>query len=74
MYKSDNTRILDRFQYHLVDLDCKFCLHKQPKKKKGRKPCHEVTCRFEDIRQEAIAHNRIRRPRKWDSDWRYLGK
>ena len=71
---SNLSRVIDKFYYHLEDLNCVHCLHKKRKSKFHKNPCHEKTCRYEDIRQEAISHNRIERPRKWDRDRINLGK
>jgi len=48
-----NVHIFGKFNYHLEDLDCCYCLNK--------KTCDKKTCEFTDIRQEAIANGRIAR-------------
>jgi len=48
-----NVHIFNKFEYHVEDLDCAYCLNK--------KECKKVVCEFEDIRQEAIASGRIER-------------
>ncbi|MCL2222690.1 MAG: hypothetical protein FWC20_09665 [Oscillospiraceae bacterium] len=60
---SEHTRTLDRFKYHLEDIECDFCLHSKPKRKVHKKRCREEACRFEDIRQEAIENGRTKRKR-----------
>ncbi|MDR2559778.1 MAG: hypothetical protein LBC86_09610 [Oscillospiraceae bacterium] len=50
-----NVHVFNAFEYHLEDLDCKYCLHK--------KNCDKTACEFDDIRQEAIADGRIKRER-----------
>jgi len=62
---SQNTRALDRFQYHAEDLECRWCLHYQGKKK-GCKLDH---CCCEAEKLDATATGRINRKRgstKWD--------
>ena len=58
-----NTRIYDRFEYHTEDLDCSACLYYKRRSKYNKRGCGEDTCRFEDIRAEAIANSRIKRER-----------
>ena len=54
-----NIRYLNRFQYHLEDTDCKFCLYW-----KGIKHgCMRIVCCCEDIKYDILAHGRIKRPR-----------
>ena len=61
---TENTRTTRRFQYHVEDLDCCDCLHySKQKKKKGGTGCGLGICRFEDIREDAIANGRIKRER-----------
>jgi len=59
------TRIFKRFQYHVEDLDCRYCLFYMNKDKSGKTGCGSEACRFEDIRQDAIANGRIKRKRGW---------
>jgi hypothetical protein len=46
-------------------MDCCYCLHNKRKSKKYKNGCREETCRFEGIRQDAIANGRIKRFRGW---------
>jgi len=62
---TENTRILRRFEYHAEDLDCYYCVYKKRKSKKHKNGCREETCRYEDIRREAIANGRNERARGW---------
>lgn len=62
---TQNTRIYDRFAYHTEDLDCSYCFHKKRKSKHCKTACEYEVCPFEDIRQDAIAHGRIKRNRGW---------
>ena len=56
-----HTRIYDKFSYHAEDLNCKYCLHYQRKNKSNKTGCGNAVCRYEDIRQDAIANGRIKR-------------
>ena len=60
---TENTRVFDRFKYHLEDLNCVDCLHCKRKSKHHKNGCHKYACRFEDIRNDAISNNRIKRRR-----------
>jgi len=64
---TDFTRIQQRFEYHTEDLNCADCLHRIKKSERENKNtgCGDDVCRFEDIRQEATANGRIKRPRGW---------
>jgi len=59
------TRIQDRFSYHTEDVNCVDCLyHKRKSERKNKETgCGEQSCRFEDIRREALENGRIKRPR-----------
>ncbi|MCL2222088.1 MAG: hypothetical protein FWC20_07625 [Oscillospiraceae bacterium] len=58
-----HTRTLDRFEYHLEDVDCDFCLHSKPKRKGRKTCCGEDPCHYEDIRLKAAENGRIKRKR-----------
>jgi len=62
---TDNTRIYNRFEYHLEDIDCPYCLYYKRRSKLNKHGCGLDACRFEDIRQDAIENGRIKRPRGW---------
>ena len=51
-----NTRIYNRFEYHLEDMDCSMCLYWQGKKL----GCSQKKCCCDDVRSEAVAHGRIK--------------
>ena len=53
----DNTHVFDRFEYHLEDVNCCDCLH--------NKACDKESCRYEEIRKEAVKNARIERPKNW---------
>ena len=57
-----NTDFIDRFQYHLVDCDCRLCSNYLGKKR----GCKLDKCPFEDIKQDAIRHGRIERQKGWN--------
>ena len=59
------TRVQRRFAYHTEDINCADCLHRILKSQRKNKDtgCGEEKCRFEDIRQEAAANGRLKRPR-----------
>jgi len=58
---SESTRVHDRFEYHLEDLDCQFCKYSKKKSKGHKNGCRGKTCRYDDIRREAIANKRVKR-------------
>lgn len=62
---TQNTRMLNRFEYHIEDIDCSDCLFNNMKSKYRKRDCRGGACRFEGIRQEAIKNNRIKRNRGW---------
>ena len=64
---TDFTRIYQPFEYHLEDLNCCDCLYLKLKSERVNKNtgCGEKTCRFEDIKQEAEKHGRIKRKKGW---------
>ena len=61
------TRSLDRFQYYLSDLDCQYCANFS---NRGGHGCGRSKCEFEDIRQDCIAHGRIKRKAGWNKQCR----
>ena len=52
-----NTRVFQRFQYHLEDCECRYCLHFKGKKR----GCALKECCCDGIKQEAIESGRIKR-------------
>ena len=54
-----NVRIYNKFQYHIEDADCKYCLYYKGKVR----GCTLTACSCEDIRLDAIANGRIKRER-----------
>ena len=61
---ADNTRIYDKFEYHLEDTNCVDCLYYIGKKR----GCELKSCCCEDIRADAVATGRLKRDRGW-SKW-----
>ena len=62
---TENTRVLDRFEYHAEDLDCHDCLFYVRMNRETKTGCGKEKCRFEGIRREAAANGRIKRPKGW---------
>ncbi len=62
---TEHTRILDRFEYYLEDMDCKLCRYWR-----GKKGCSRAVCCCEDERADAIANKRYKRKRKIKTVWR----
>jgi hypothetical protein len=60
-----NTRHNEKFEYHVEDLDCLYCQYYKPENRDNKTGCGLNACRFEDIRQDAVANNRIERERGW---------
>jgi hypothetical protein len=58
---TQHTRIYGKFEYHTEDMNCIDCLHYKRKSKKHKTGCHEEFCRFDDVRNEAINYDRIKR-------------
>ena len=59
---SQNTRIINKFQYYVEDMDCPLCLHYKGKK---RGCSLDICCCLEEKR-EALANGRIKRKRGWN--------
>ncbi|GHU87314.1 hypothetical protein FACS1894202_01400 [Clostridia bacterium] len=62
-----NTRIYDKFEYFLSDLDCQFCANYRSR---GGHGCGRSKCEFQDLRDECVAAGRIKRKRGWNKDAR----
>ena len=63
------TRIHNKFEYHKEDIDCYSCLYYIRKTKANKNGCQKKLCRFDGIKQEAIANGRIKRPPGWFKFW-----
>ena len=67
---TENTRIYNRFEYHIEDINCRYCQFYVCMSKKTKTGCGKEICRFDDIRREATENGRLSRLRgyfKWDS-------
>ena len=51
----------DRFAFYLDDLDCEYCLYAKAIPEEHIYACLEDTCRYENLRREAIENGRIKR-------------
>jgi hypothetical protein len=58
---TQHTRIHDKFEYHVEDLDCDYCQFRKSKSKHHKYACREESCRFDSIRNKAIGKGRIKR-------------
>ena len=54
-------KIYDRFEYHMEDLDCTYCLHRKRKSKNNKSGCKLEACPYMDIAHDATANGRVRR-------------
>jgi hypothetical protein len=61
------TRTYDKFEYHLEDVGCDACLNTLGRRKGNG--CGRPSCEYQDIKDEAIRHDRIKRPRGWGKRW-----
>jgi len=55
-----NARIFDKFEYFVEDCRCRHCVNCRGESRS----CIFSKCAFDDIKQDAIAHGRIKRKRK----------
>jgi hypothetical protein len=62
--ETPNTRVSDKFEYYLEDMDCTLCEHYR-----GKKGCGRAVCVCEPERGDAIRHGRIKRKKGWNSGW-----
>ena len=62
-------RVYDKFEYHLCDLECEYCVNCLGRGVAGRcgsHGCGRSKCEFQDLRDECIAAGRIKRRRGWN--------
>jgi len=57
----NNERTQSNFEYYLEDIKCESCLHTKKKSKNHRFGCSEDSCRFKEIRIDAITNGRLKR-------------
>jgi len=62
---SISTDKTENFEYHMEDVDCRYCQYYMPRTRRNRHGCREETCRFEEVRREAISGGKIKRSPKW---------
>jgi hypothetical protein len=55
------TYVYDKFVHFAEDFACEVCANKRD----GKRNCGRSFCEFQDLKDEAIRHNRIKRPRGW---------
>lgn len=59
---TESTRIHDRFEFYLEDLDCIYCLYAKGRRSKYKENgCGEYKCRYEDLKRICIENGRIER-------------
>gem|GEM_PF-2733125 len=56
------THVYDKFVHFAEDFDCEVCANY---KKRGGHGCGRSVCEFQDLKDEAARHNRLKRPRGW---------
>ncbi len=61
-YETPFTHVYDKFEYYAEDFDCGMCANHQGR---GGHGCGRSKCEFQDLKDEAIRNNRIKRPRRW---------
>jgi hypothetical protein len=63
------TRTYNRFSYHLEDIDdCSLCVNFESRKvgrAHGGRCCGRSVCEFQDLKDEAIRNDRLKRERGW---------
>ena len=62
---TQNTRIHNRPEYHLEDLECASCQFYKHKYMHNKTGCGNEICRFDDIRRKTAANRRTKRKRRW---------
>jgi hypothetical protein len=66
---SGNANKYTKFEYHLEDLDCEFCLYYDKKRKNKVLGCDRADCCCGDIRADAITDGRVIRDKGWNRRW-----
>jgi hypothetical protein len=57
------TRVSNKFEHFLEDLDCVYCANYSGRSGHG---CGRTKCEFQDLRDDCIANNKIKRKRGWN--------
>ena len=61
------THVYDKFKHYLEDMDdCSLCANFKPYGGRDGRGCGRSACEFQDLKDEAIKNNRIKRPRGWN--------
>ena len=64
------TYVYDKFEYFAEDFDCKLCANYKSRAEERDESyatsCGQPVCEFQDLKDEAIRHDRIKRPRGWN--------
>ncbi len=61
------THVFDKFQHYAEDFECSLCANYKSLialRRCGR-GCGRDICEFQDLKDEAIRHNRLKRPKGW---------
>ena len=58
------THVYDKFEYFAEDFDCIDCAN-FIKNNRGGHGCGRSVCEFQDLKDEATRHGRIKRPKGW---------
>ena len=62
VHGTPNTRTLNRFEYHLEDIECAYCANYL---KRGGNGCGRSKCEYQDLRDECAAKGRVKRKKGW---------
>ena len=67
-HQSDFTHVYDKFEYYNEDFDCAVCanfISLSTARICDGHGCGRSVCEFQDLKDEVIKHNRLKRPRGW---------
>jgi hypothetical protein len=56
------THVYDKFEHYAEDFDCDVCANFE---NRGGHGCGRSVCEFQDLKDEAVRHNRLKRPKGW---------
>jgi len=56
------TRVYDKFEHYAEDFDC---IHCADYNHRGGHGCGRSKCEYQDLKDDALLHDRIKRPRGW---------
>ena len=60
------TRVHDKSQYFMEDMNCELCLHYQGKSRHRKHGCKRAVCVCEEEKYAAAANGLIKRKRGWN--------